>query len=524
MNLRVKVLLLATLPLIAAIAAIAYLVNQSASELSQKEIAAFEQAMFKAKKAELLHYVSLALTSIDHIYNAGVPETPESDQAAKALVKRVLNRLTYGPDGYFFVYDYSGTNLVHPKQPWRVGNSYLELEDPKGRKVIRELIAQARRGGGYFRYTWEQPSTRQMSEKIGYAVALERWGWMLGTGIYIDDIAQQVRAAQAQTKTRVHETFLWILAIAVTAVLSVFATGVAINARESQLANARLRTLTNRIVVTQEEERARVSRELHDGISQILVSVKFALERAQLMMSKPASSGVGSASRPTAGAGDIVREDMARADANLKQAITEVRRISHDLRPGILDDLGLAEALHDLTTAFETRTDIQTALVLPKLAERLPIELETTFYRIAQEALTNIERHASATVATVRLDQGRNGLTLWVIDDGSGMIDPSATVGAQLQTQSDTSSENSGRTTTIPLAPTANGSGGIGLRNMEKRLEPFDGTLVVQSRAGETRIGARVPPRHFEASSGTRSQRAPVAGEQMAGEQMDSVD
>ena len=134
--------------------------------------------MLAAKKSELLNYLRLAQTSIQHIYDSAAP----NDETAKQRVKEVLNTLTYGPDGYFFVYDFKGNNLVHPKQPHRVGNNWLDLKDPKGNFVIANLIERAREGGGYHRYFWEKPSTSETVDKISYAIALDKWGWMLGHG------------------------------------------------------------------------------------------------------------------------------------------------------------------------------------------------------------------------------------------------------------------------------------------------------------------------------------------------------
>ena len=108
--------------------------------------------MLAAKKSELLNYLRLAQTSIRHIYEGATPD----DLVAKRRVKEVLNALTYGPDGYFFVYDYEGNNLVHPKQPHRVGNNWLDLKDPFGNFVIQNLIKRAKEGGGYHRYYWEK--------------------------------------------------------------------------------------------------------------------------------------------------------------------------------------------------------------------------------------------------------------------------------------------------------------------------------------------------------------------------------
>jgi two-component system NarL family sensor kinase len=154
------------------------------------------------------------------------------------------------------------------------------LKDPQGTFVIQRLIQLAREGGGYQRYIWEKPSTGEIADKIGYAAALEKWGWMLGTGLYIDDVLKQVHAKEIEVSARVRQTSLIIIFITLGALGTVFATGLAINFHERRMSDAKLKELTQRIVETQEEERSRVARELHDGISQILVSVKYALELA----------------------------------------------------------------------------------------------------------------------------------------------------------------------------------------------------------------------------------------------------
>ena len=170
MNLTQKVLLLATVPLLLVISVITFVVTYQAQSLSKYEIASFERAMLAAKKSELLNYLRLAETSIRHIYDgAGA-----NDRHAKNRVKEVLNALTYGADGYFFVYDFKGNNLVHPRQPHRVGRNWLGLKDPHGNFVIQNLIKRAREGGGYHRYYWEKPSTKEVVDKISYAIALDR--------------------------------------------------------------------------------------------------------------------------------------------------------------------------------------------------------------------------------------------------------------------------------------------------------------------------------------------------------------
>lgn len=191
----------------------------------------------------------------------------------------------------------------------------------------------------------------------------------------------------------------------------------------------------------QEEERGRVARELHDSISQILVGVRFALDVARR--------------RLKSGTADTAETSLDRGIENLATAISEVRRISRDLRPAVLDDLGLGPALKSLTADFQTRTGVETTFNTVVFRNRLDQNAKIALYRIAQEALTNIERHSGATHVTVDLRGHRRGATLRIVDNGSGI---------RRETRSD--------------------QRGIGLRNMQERVEQLDGTLRILSSRG----------------------------------------
>ena len=125
----------------------------------------------------------LAMAAIARQY-ASAPD----DAAARQDALAILRRMDFGADGYFFVYDQAGRNLMHPRLPELEGRLLLDLQDSDGVYVIRELLARAQEGGGFQRYVWPKPSTGQPAPKLGYAVMLDRWGWMLGTGLYLDDV------------------------------------------------------------------------------------------------------------------------------------------------------------------------------------------------------------------------------------------------------------------------------------------------------------------------------------------------
>ncbi len=448
-----KLFLLATLPLILAVAAISTLVVYQARALSEQEIRLLEDKLLEAKQAELVNYMSLARTSITHIYGRAAPD----DEEAKLRVTQVLSAMNYGNDGFFFVYDYEGNNLVSPKQTYLIGKNWIDAEDRNGDLVVQNLIAAARQGGGYHRYNWPKPSTGETAEMYSYVVGLQDWRWAVGTGIWIDDVIRDVAAARADTEARISRTFRWIVAITLIALLSVFISGLLINTRERRLADAKLKALTQRVFDTQEEERGRVARELHDGISQILVGVRYALDIT--------------ARRLKTGKGGI-SDGIEKGTQGLNTAIQEVRRISRDLRPGVLDDLGLGPALKALTDEFSIRTGIRTRFETVVFRNRMTNDAKIALYRVAQEALTNIERHAGATEVSLKLFGHRHGATMRIEDNGKGM----------------------------PQGRQKNNRG-LGMRNMSERVEHLNGTLRVLSTPGSTVVEATLPITHLLSAS-----------------------
>ena len=267
-----------------------------------------------------------------------------------------------------------------------------------------------------------------------------------------------VAATRAEVEDRVQRTFIYIGAITLAALLLVFFSGMVINIRERRLADAKLKKLTQRVFDAQEEERGRVARELHDGISQILVGTRYGLEIARRRFDNG-----------DARAGETLDKNID----HLSGAIQEVRRISRDLRPGVLDDLGLGPAIKALTEDFSTRTNIRVDFNTVVFRNRLDEDSKIALYRIAQEALTNIERHANASEVTVDLRGHRNGATLRISDNGCGLPGPGA------------------------RSESGEPSGGLGLRNMQERIEQLDGTLKIQSGREGTLIEAVVPLSHL---------------------------
>ncbi|KUP92284.1 cache domain-containing protein [Tritonibacter horizontis] len=443
-NYAQKLSLLATLPLIIACLAIAALVASQSRSMAEREIQVLERQLIEAKKAELRNYVTQARNGFMHVYGPAAPD----DAEAKQRVTQTLSAMIYGKDGFFFVYDYDGTNLVSPRQTEFINRNWSGLTDARGVPVVDRFIDIAREGAGWHSFMWQKPSTGEEAQMIAYVVGLQDWQWAVGTGVFIDDVLSSIAISRAEVENRVRRTFLYIGAITLVALILVFASGMMLNIRERRLADAKLKELTQRVFDAQEEERGRVARELHDSISQLLVGVRYAFETVRRRIGNEEY--------------EAAQEPLAKGVNSLATAISEVRRISRDLRPGVLDDLGLGPALKALTSEFALRTGIETEFSTVVFRNRLDQEAKIALYRIAQEALTNIERHSGATRVTMDLRGHAKGATMRITDNGTG----------------------------LPAQQMRSGPG-IGLRNMQERMEQLDGTLrILSSRSAATGSGS----------------------------------
>jgi two-component system, NarL family, sensor kinase len=445
LNLRLQIIALAIIPLVAAILSVTAFITWQSSSLVRSSIDTFEQNMLKSKETEITNLTTLALSAINTAYRDAGPH----DEDAKRRVMDILTGLDYGQDGYFFVYDYDGNSIVHPRQEFRSGHNWLNFTDPDGDRVIANLIAVAKAGGGLHQYKWEQPSSGQIADKLSFVAGLDKWKWVVGTGVYLDDVFAKTAAAKGQLRQSIGHTFLIVALVAVPATIIVFSTCMLITLRERRLADTKLKRLTQRVIDTQEEERARISRELHDGISQNLVGVRYAMDLAR----RKAATGPEQA---------ITAIDSSIEALN--SAIREVRGLSHDLRPRVLDDLGLKAALTALCNHFHERTGISTGLAEAGFPDDLKPEASTALYRITQEAFNNIERHAGASEVSVRIWSEKGRARLTITDNGIGF-------------DTESSHDNSG----------------LGLRNMQERMAHFNGVLLVKSERGKTVLTAMLP-------------------------------
>jgi signal transduction histidine kinase len=223
-----------------------------------------------------------------------------------------------------------------------------------------------------------------------------------------------------------------------------------------------LEMLTDRITTLRDEERRHVARELHDSVGQILaaISMNSSFVQAESHRLSPETA-------------KRVAENVSFTD----EAIRQVRTISYLLHPPLLDEAGLASALRCYIDGFSERSNIDVTLDIPKEFSGLSKEMELTIFRVVQECLTNIHRHAGSPTAGIRIVQDEACLRVEIEDRGKGIPAEKESV--------------------FGSAPHS----GVGLRGMRERLRQFGGTLQIQSNGQGTRVTATLPVLRSTAST-----------------------
>lgn len=212
-----------------------------------------------------------------------------------------------------------------------------------------------------------------------------------------------------------------------------------------------LQRLSNQLLDAQEAERKRISLELHDELGQTLTVIGMNLEELETALPPEASPHL--------------KERLAETTGLADETLEQIREMALGLRPSLLDDLGLVPALHWYTNRLAQRVPINISFEAVNCEDRLPAQFETALYRIVQEALTNITRHAQATRAHVRLEGRASTITMTIEDDGQG-FDPE----------------------------TVASRGGVGLLGIRERTALLRGSLGIKSQPGQgTRLTLEIP-------------------------------
>lgn len=221
--------------------------------------------------------------------------------------------------------------------------------------------------------------------------------------------------------------------------------------RDLEMLNFELRSLSARLIAAQDEERRRLSREMHDGFGQDLAVTKMALDKIAFAEECPGA----------------LRETAAKASDVVFSVIQQVRSMSYLLHPPMLDEIGLKSALEWYLDGLAKRSGIEIEIDIQAGFPRYTAELETTVFRVVQEALTNILRHSGASRASVSLFEDQDRLILSIQDNGKGVSDKVAEFRPDRM--------------------------GVGIGGMRQRVKQFGGALKIVNSSPGTLVQAIIP-------------------------------
>ncbi|WP_372873011.1 methyl-accepting chemotaxis protein [Shewanella sp.] len=183
-SMKNKLLLLALMPLIIILTVVMAYSWHLESAALQESVSLFREKLVNERKQQLKEATQIALATIDYQLKLG----------EAGNVNESLRVQRFGTAGYFFIYDYNGISIFHATKPEQEGTDQIGMTDPQGHKIVVGLIDAARRGGEYFSYFHAKPGVEGLVEKISYAAPIPGKNWLVGTGVYLDDVTEAVNA------------------------------------------------------------------------------------------------------------------------------------------------------------------------------------------------------------------------------------------------------------------------------------------------------------------------------------------
>ena len=314
-------------------------------------------------------------------------------------------------------------SIFYPEEDIRSGKPQRELEIATKEGRLEDEGWRLRKDGSRF---WANVTITAIKNDAGR---------LIGFGKVTRDVTEKIKVSEALRREIVEKTVA-----------------------EKRLHDSEesLRQLSLRLLQTQDEERRRIGRDLHDSVGQYLVGLKMKVDSLKSARERGQPED---------------DSQLAECSQLIEETIKEVRTISYLLHPPMLEELGLKSAIPWYLEGFTKRSGIKTTFEVSSEFDRIPGDLELALFRVLQESLTNVLRHSGSPKATVRLLTENHRVLLQIVDEGSG-------------TQAKNGEDQ---------AQDWKGVFGVGLRGMSERVRQLGGTLELSSVRGGTTVTAAVP-------------------------------
>jgi len=394
-------MLLAMLPTLLVSVAISGFAIYETQNFGQLNNSAFRDQMLELRRNELLSYTLLAESAIDAYYKNSILPPYEAQEAAKDVIRK----LSYGPSGYFFINDYQGKTLVHGAKPALEGRDLWDLKSKDDKYLIRDFDRAAKDGTGFTQYMWDKPGFADPVDKLGYVKTLDKWDWIIGTGLYIDDIeAVHMKLNQALDDNLSQSVWIFLGLSGGALLLAVLLFG-RLTLKQGDSTDHKLKALSEQVNRAQEHERQAIAAEIDDSVEEHLLGLRDRLP--DLLVDKGVSTEVTK----------ILTQEVAKA-------VKAIQKISHTLNPKSLEEYGLAYGLDILCKQYNDRGRVPVKLYQQgKLSQRLPLNVEWEIYRTVQDVMRFVEQSEGDGKIVLRSSFAEDSVQISLLEDMVG-FDP----------------------------------------------------------------------------------------------------
>ena len=176
-----------------------------------------EKSLYEEKKAETQRLIETGMSIVNHFYLLEENGDLNREQARKYAMESLAAAI-FGETGYFWINDIKGIMLMNPNTPKLVGKLVIDVEDASGNYPFRNIIEIASEGGGWVEYLWPRPNSSESHRKLSYVKLFRPWGWILGTGLYLDDMEREIH--KATIKGFIHISVIFVVLIIASVLLS----------------------------------------------------------------------------------------------------------------------------------------------------------------------------------------------------------------------------------------------------------------------------------------------------------------
>lgn len=418
-----------SLAILTIVLVIAYQVDQ----LQREQHKVVESAYLATKQNELRNYLSVAMLAVAHLHTAESPIDTKAQEEAKSILRKLKFD---GDDGYYFIHDYDCKNILQPPDPAREGQYECDRRDSSGKFHIKELIDVAKNDGeGFVRYDVKKPSTEKTTPKLSYVVAIPEWRFVLGTGIYLDDVDTFLNGIDTELSHYIRESMKWIVIITLFGLLVLSV----------------IQIRTGKMIA-----HTIVSRRLHGKVKQDLAYTVKKLDQ-ELSPLHQLNSAIKTHDQEFL---KVLQEVSGRA---LENIITIIENKDPEIHL-------LVDELENIKQEFERRERISVNFSplneISAQVNSLSKAKSKALIEVTSEVLSNISKHAAATQVEMQLQVDVCNIILIIHDNGVGF--------------------------NIDYV-----SRGMGLNDMEISMKEVGGMLrIVSSLDKGTTITATVPRNH----------------------------